>query len=191
MSKFEDRQFMKVSNHFDATLVQLLSALCTRRDIAHVPDKLAQKPFDHILGTLGRGTLSNAIKKDRLAMRRYRLHERWNGHFKGARWVEDHVYPLHQWKAPLLAAATAGRWQVDEHGLQGLREFVDKYYMTAFIPDDLHRTLSRHTMPEGWVYVDSASLWSRYTTEKVSRMMGKKLVLPDHDRNQSDFVSAA
>jgi hypothetical protein len=179
---------MKIDNHVDATLVQLLSALCTRRDIVHTSGKLAQTPFDHILGTLARSTMAKAIKNDGVAMRRYRFNIHLSERFKDSQMDEDHVFPIHQWKKPLLAAATMEQWEVNVDGLRGLRELIDKLYVTALIPVELHRVLSRCTMPKDWEYTDPSSIWCRYRSSKVSEFIGRKLVLPEDDLDSADFV---
>lgn len=176
---------LKIENHFDATLVQLLGAVCIWRDIEHAFDEMAQIPFNHILGVLGRNTLATAIKEDRMALSRYRLHKQWDAKFEGEHWEYDHVFPLHRWKERLRDSAK--EWQVNADGLDAIRKFVSDHYVIARIPKSLHRVLGKHAMPEGWVYsTDATSLWARYTTEKVTEFMGRKLILPDHDG--SDFV---
>ncbi|MES2072004.1 MAG: hypothetical protein V4488_16730 [Pseudomonadota bacterium] len=179
---------MKIDNYVDATLVQLLSALCTRRDIAHTSDKLARMPFDHILGTLARSTMANSIKKDGAAMKRYQFNAQLSERFKDFRMAEDHVFPIHQWKMPLLQAATAGQWKVDADGLRGLRELIDRFYVTARIPVELHQILSRCTMPDDCKIIDSSSIWARYRNTKVCGFIGRELIFPDSKSLNSDFV---
>lgn len=175
-----------INNSVDAVLIQLLSAVCVRRDIIYSDSKLSQEPFDHILGTLGRHTLTRAIKIDGLVTERYRLREHWTEQFTGVPWEVDHVFPLHQWKSPLLDAATVGNWKLDQAGLDNIRQFFLKHYVTAKIPVSLHRILNRSTMPSGWKYDGPASLWARYKSEEVRLLMKRDLRIPQQP--DSDFV---
>jgi hypothetical protein len=179
---------MEIDNPFDATLIQILSALCTRRDIPHVSEDLAQTPFDHVLGTLARSTIANAIKKDGRKMRQFQISDALLKRFSEFKLVEDHVFPLHQWKSLLLILAREQGWQVDQNGLQGLRDFFAMHYVTALIPEALHLTLSRYEMPKGWQYSGFESLWDRYRTDKVRNFIGRELVLPTDEDGSVDFV---
>ncbi|MFA9216155.1 MAG: hypothetical protein ACEQSK_03525 [Sphingomonadaceae bacterium] len=175
-------------NQVDSVLVHVLSALCVWRDVEHAPGVLADTAFFHILGTLGRKTLADAYRKDQSACRRYRLHERWAGDFGDCTWVEDHVFPIHQWKPLLLAAASRDGWQVDAADLAAIRKFVEEHYVVARIPERLHLQLSNRSMPPGWRNGPSVSIWDRYRDAKVTALMGRALVLPDSGDADSDFV---
>lgn len=96
---------MKINNHIDATLVQILSALCTRCNIDYESQDLAVAPFNDILGALARKTISSAIKKDGARMQRYQLCEELRSRFSLSAMEEEHVFPINLWKAPLLEAA--------------------------------------------------------------------------------------
>jgi hypothetical protein len=180
-----------INNHVDATLLQLLAAVCIRRDFAHATEAMAQRPFNHILGVLGRNTIAAALKDDGWELPRFRLqiHEEWAEKFKNDRWERDHVFPLDRWKALMLGAARKEEWRVDERGLNRIKAFVEEHYVIASIPETLHRTLDNRAMPDDWRYTGAASLWARYTTAKVKALMGRPLVLP-HE-GETDFVREA
>lgn len=179
---------LTINNHVDATLVQLLAAVCIRRDIVHATEAMAQRPFNHILGVLARDTLAAALKADGRKPPRFRLrlHDEWAEQFKNDRWERDHVFPLDRWKALMLRAASDQEWQVDGRGLACIKTFVEKHYVIACVPATLHRTLENCVMPDGWRYTNGSSLWARYTTAKVSALMGRPLVLPH--QGDTDFI---
>jgi hypothetical protein len=178
-----------IDNHVDAVLVQILSALITRRDVAHVAHVSAQRPFDHILGTLARGTLAKAFVLDCIYTPRYTLSSAWCTRFGAGGWEDDHVFPLHQWKGPLRALAREENWSVDIAGLAAIRRFVERYYVIAHIPPALHRALPARTMPERWEFKDFASIWARYEDEPVKKLMNRALVPPRApDQDSLDFV---
>jgi|GEM_PF-4916048 len=177
---------MKVNSHVDAALIQLLGVICIRRDIAYEPEKLAEAPFNHIIGVLARDTLAKAIKKDGIPTMKFQLRSELCERFQGQKMANDHVFPIHQWKLPLLKAAQDEAWTVNDLGLLRLREFVQKHYVTARIPVALHNILSQRSMPKGWTYVDTSSMWARYMSAEVTKLFGRELALP---KNQGDLDS--
>lgn len=173
-----------ISDHLDGSLAVLLAVLLLRRDL---PQQLVEDPWRHALGTLARNNLAVAVDRTQgFAAAGYRLHQRWNRLFAGETRVVDHVFPVHEWKQPLLHLAACRGWSLDVTSLRSLRAFVQRHYVTARIPTTLHAALSRSRMPRGWQYEDAQSIWARYRTSKVRELMGRELRCPGE--RDPDFV---
>jgi hypothetical protein len=168
----------------DGTLAVLLAVLLVRRDL---PEEFVHDPWRHTLGTLTRNNLAAAVEDTQdFEQAAYRLHDRWNRRFSGEPRVIDHVFPVHEWKQPLLDLASLRRWSSNARSLQEMRAFVVGHYVTARIPGTLHGALSRSSMPRGWEYEDRQSMWARYKTPKVRQLMGRELRVPGE--HNPDFV---
>lgn len=173
----------EITNRLDGALAVQLGALLARRDL---PAEFVHRAWCDTLGTLGRKNLRAAVTATPGFQRRfYRLHPRCE-QTCGAGREEDHVFPLHEWKEPMLAMATEQRWGYDMEGVRGLRAFVQAHYLTAVIPPALHRRLPRKKMPEGWTYTDERSMWARYKTPAVTAFMKRELRVPGED--DPDFI---
>lgn len=173
-----------IHDYLDGSLAVLLAALLLRRDL---PQEFVHDPWRHTLGTLARNNLAVSIERtEGVAEAAYRLHQRWNKHFASETRVVDHVFPVHEWKKPLLDLATQCRWSLNARSLSELRAFVVRHYVTAEIPTSLHYALSRSQMPNGWVYIDAQSIWARYKTPKIRALMGRELRCPGEQ--DPDFV---
>lgn len=189
----------QVESPVDVVLLLLLAAVCMQRDHIELgANKRNGNPFNDVLGALGRHSLRNAIEADpkwphRDKLRQYRLHNRWDHlHLNGEVTVEeDHVIPLNEWKTPLRKRAFDEDWQVNERGLQGIRQFVLDYYVTALIPKSLHRELARGKMPENWRMGSDAqhSMWARYAAEDITKFLEAPLKFPVLDEPDPDFVT--
>lgn len=173
-----------IHDHLDGSLAVLLAALLLRRDL---PEEFVHDPWRHTLGTLSRNNLALAIKRtESFGAASYRLHQRWDKHFAGETRVVDHVFPVNEWKKLLLDLSVRSRWSLNARSLSELRAFVVRHYVTAEIPASLHHALPPARMPNGWNYIDSQSIWARYKTPNVQKLMGRELRCPG--QRDPDFV---
>lgn len=177
----------QITHAFDGNLAFLLGALLLRRDL---PTEFVEKSWGDVLGTLARRRMRSAlISSPMYRTRRYRLRQQVWDRFPDAKPLEDHVFPLDSWKAPLLARAKHENWRLDAASLGALRTFVLQHYVTAEIPAPLHhpRVLIRNRMPTGWLYEEEHSIWARYRTNSVTALIGHPLRVPGEA--DSDFES--
>lgn len=176
-----------ITNELDGTLVLLLGALLARRDL---PSQFVNAPWNDVLGTLGRHRMRAALTATPgVPAQRYRLAQGLCDQFPGASVCEDHVFPLHAWKTPLLSIAEHEKWHFDVMGLASLRAFVLRHYVTVQVPVPLHAKLLRNRMPPGWQYGHESSMWERYRTQEVIDFVGRALRIPGEVDADFDSIS--